>query len=69
MWHAFSRSIGGSLVYDIFIVLSGIEVLLKDKLISISSHICDEQEYEKNTEYKRCPHGELDGTRENALVV
>ena len=39
-------------------------MLLKEKLLSITYHMCDEHEYEKNTEYKRCPHGDLDETRE-----
>jgi len=51
MWHAFSSC-------------QGSEVLLREKLLSITSHMCNEHEFVENKEYKKCTHGNLDEDRE-----
>ena len=43
---------------------SGNAVMLREKLLSITSHMCNAHEYENNSEYKRCPHDELEEPRE-----
>ena len=40
-------------------LVSGNEVLLKENLLSISSHLCNVHDFEDNIEYKECPHGDL----------
>ena len=54
------------LCLDITVICTflGSEVLLREKLLSITSHMCNEHDFVENKEYKKCTHGNLDEDRE-----
>ena len=69
MWHAFSSCQG--IWYKLLCLNNfkmqftiGSEVLLREKLLSITSHMCNEHDFVENKEYKKCTHGNLDEDRE-----
>lgn len=39
-------------------------MLLREKLLSITDHMCNKHEFVNNVEYKKCPHGGVEGDRE-----
>ena len=47
-----------------FPYIEGQPVLLKEKLLCITDHMCNKHVFEDNLEYKRCPHDDLGEDRE-----